>query len=59
MKMATVAIIILSIFAINYVVTMVMNFLGVELQFYGSYLIWIIVLLIFWGVLPEPVNYFS
>lgn len=59
MKMATVAIIILSIFAINYVVTMVMNFLGVELQFYGSYLIWIIVLLIFWGILPEPVNYFS
>lgn len=59
MKMATVAVIILSIFAINYVVTMVMNFLGVELQFYGSYLIWLIVLLIFWGVLPEPVNYFS
>jgi len=57
--MATVAVIILSIFAINYVVTMVMNFLGVELQFYGSYLIWLIVLLIFWGVLPEPVNYFS
>lgn len=59
MKMKTIAIIILSIFAINYVITMIMNFLGVELQFYGSYMIWFIVLLIFWGILPEPVNYFS
>ena len=40
-------------------VTLVMNFLGIELQFYGSYLLWVCAILLFWGFLPGPVNYFE
>jgi hypothetical protein len=48
-----------AIVAINIIVTMVMNFLGVELQSYGSYLLWLFALVLFWGFLPGQTNYFS
>ena len=51
--------ILIAILAINYIVTLVMNFLGIELQFYGSYLLWVCAILLFWGFLPGPVNYFE
>jgi len=51
--------ILIAIVAINYIVTLVMTFLGIELQFYGSYLLWIFAVLLFWGFLPGPVNYFE
>lgn len=59
MNMMNIAGILIAIIAINYIVSLVMNFLGVELQFYGSYLLWIFAILIFWAVLPGPVNYFK
>ena len=59
MNMMTIAGIFIAILAINYIVTLVMNFLGIQLQFYGSYLLWIFAILLFWGFLPEPVNYFE
>lgn len=59
MNMMNIAIIFISIIVINYIVTAIMNFLGVELQFYGSYLLWIFAIILFWGFLPEPVNYFD
>ena len=51
--------IIIAIIAINYITTLVMTFMGIELEFYGSYLLWIVAILLFWGVLPGPVNYFE
>jgi len=36
-----------------------MTFLGVEVQFYGSYLLWFFAIVLFWGFLPEPENYFT
>lgn len=59
MNMMNIAGIIIAIIAINYIVSLVMNFLGVEIQFYGSYLLWIFAILIFWAILPGPVNYFT
>lgn len=59
MKMTTIAYILLSIIVINYLVSLIMQFLGVEVQFYGSYLLWFIALLLFWGFLPETPNYFE
>jgi len=59
MDMMTIAKIIIALIAINYIVNLVMNFLGVKVEFYGSYLLWIFALLIFWVILPQPVNYFT
>lgn len=59
MNMMNIAVIFIAIIAINYIVTMVMNFLGVELQFYGSYLLWLFAIILFWGFLPGPINYFD
>lgn len=59
MKMTTIAYILISIIVINYLVSLVMQFLGVGVQFYGSYLLWFIALLLFWGFLPETSNYFE
>lgn len=59
MKLSTLAILFVSLFLINYIVSMIMNFLGIDIQFYGSYLLWVIVLLIFWAILPEPIKYFD
>lgn len=59
MNLMKIAGILIAIVAINYIVTLVMNFLGIELQFYGSYLLWVCAILLFWGFLPGPVNYFE
>jgi hypothetical protein len=53
------AMILISIIIINYIVSAVMNFLGVSIVSYSSYLIWILVLMLFWAILPEQKNYFS
>jgi len=58
MNMMNIALILIAIIVINYIVTMVMNFLGVELQFYGSYLLWLFAIILFWGFLPSSENYF-
>ena len=59
MKMMTIAYIIISIIVVNYLVSLIMNFLGVELQFFGGYLFWFFALVLFWGFLPGPTNYFG
>jgi hypothetical protein len=59
MNMIHIAMIFVAIVAINIIVTSVMNFLGVELQSYGSYLLWLFAIIIFWGFLPGQTNYFS
>jgi hypothetical protein len=59
MNMINVALIFIAIIVINQIVTMVMNFLGVEIQFYGSYLLWIFAIILFWGFLPKQINYFE
>lgn len=57
--MMHIAVIFIAIIAINYIVTTIMNFLGIELQVYGSYLLWIFAIILFWGFLPGSVNYFD
>ena len=47
MSMMNIALIFISIIAVNQIVTMVMNFLGVEIQFYGSYLLWFFAIILF------------
>lgn len=59
MSITNIACIIIAIIAINYITTLVMTFMGIEIQFYGSYLLWIVAILLFWGFLPGPVNYFE
>jgi len=58
MKMTTIAYLI-AIIAINYLITLIMTFLGVEVQFYASYMLWFFALILFWGFLPGDVNYFT
>lgn len=57
--MTTIAYILIAIIAINYLISLIMTFLGIEVQFYGSYLLWVFAIVLFWGFLPEPENYFS
>ena len=59
MKMTTIAYVLISVIVINYLVSMIMQFLGVEVQFYGSYLLWVIAIILFWGFLPENPDYFN
>lgn len=59
MKMTTIGLILVAIIVINQLISLIMNFLGIELQFYGSYLFWLFAVILFWGFLPEPVNYFN
>jgi hypothetical protein len=59
MSMMNIAGIIIAIIAINYITTLVMTFMGIKLQFYASYLLWVVAILLFWGFLPGPVNYFD
>jgi hypothetical protein len=59
MNMMHIAVIFIAIIAINYIVTTIMNFLGIELQVYGSYLLWLFAIILFWGFLPVSVNYFD
>ena len=48
MKMTTIAYILIGAIVMNYLVSLIMTFLGVEVQFYGNYLLWFIALLLFW-----------
>lgn len=57
--MTTIAYILIAIIAINYLISLIMTFLGIEVQFYGSYLLWVFAIVLFWAFLPEPENYFS
>lgn len=57
--MTTIAYVLISVIVINYLVSMIMQFLGVEVQFYGSYLLWVIAIILFWGFLPENPDYFN
>ena len=59
MKMTTIAYILIAIIVINYLVSLIMTFLGVEVQSYGSYLLWFIAVLLFWGFLPDTPDYFQ
>ena len=59
MKLSTIAYIIIAILAINYLVSSVMVFLGVEVQTYSGYLFWFFALILFWGFLPGPIDYFG
>jgi len=51
--------ILLSIIIINYIVTAIMDFLGVSIVSYMGYLIWFLALILLWAILPEEKNYFS
>ena len=58
--MMQIAGLIIAIIAIINITSLVMTFLGVGIESYASYLIWIVAILLFYGILPhEPVNYFS
>lgn len=59
MELMTIAYIIIAIGIGSYTVSVIMNFLGVDIQFYGSYLFWFIALVLFWGFLPGPTDYFA
>lgn len=59
MDMMNIAKIIIAIIAINYIVNIIMNFSGVKIEYYGSYLLWLFALVIFWAILPQPENYFN
>jgi len=59
MDMMNIALILLAIIGINFIVSAVMNFLGVGIQTYGSYLFWLIAVILFWGILPAQPNYFT
>ena len=48
MNMMTIGGIALAILAIINITTSMMNFLGVKIEFYGSYLIWVVAILIFY-----------
>ena len=50
---------IIGVLALYYIITTIMDFLGVPIVFYSSYLMWFIALIIFWGVIPKPENYFT
>jgi hypothetical protein len=59
MKMTTIAYIIIAIIAINYLISVLMTLLGVDVQYYGSYMLWFSAIILFWGFLPGEVNYFN
>tara|TARA_B110000285_G_scaffold194534_1_gene224238 strand:+ start:140 stop:328 length:189 start_codon:yes stop_codon:yes gene_type:complete len=60
MSMMQIAAIIVAIIAIINITSLVMNFLGVGIESYASYLIWIVAIIIFFAILPrKPVNYFD
>lgn len=59
MNMMNIAVIFIAIIVINYIVTMIMNFLGIGIEVYSSYLLWIFAIILFWGFLPGSVNYFN
>ena len=59
MKMTTIGIRLAVIILLYYVVSLFMNFLGINIEFYGSYLLWFFAIILFWGFLPEQERYFD
>lgn len=59
MNLMNTGMILLSIIIINYIVTAIMDFLGVSIVSYMGYLIWFLALILLWAILPEEKNYFS
>jgi hypothetical protein len=60
MSMLHIAGIIIAIIAIVNITSLVMTFLGVGIESYASYLLWIVAVLLLFAILPsEPINYFS
>ena len=50
--------ILVSIFFIYHTISLVMDFLGIKVQFYISYLLWCFALILFWAILPKQEKYF-
>jgi hypothetical protein len=59
MNLMNTGMILLSIVIINYIVTAIMDFLGVSIVSYMGYLIWFLALILLWAILPKERNYFS
>jgi hypothetical protein len=60
MSMLHIAGIVIAIIAIVNITSLVMTFLGVGIESYASYLLWIVAVLLLFAILPsEPTNYFS
>ena len=60
MSMMHIAGIVIAIIAIVNITSMVMTFLGVGIESYASYLLWIVAILLLFAILPsEPTNYFA
>ena len=59
MNLMNTGMILLSIIIINYIVTAIMDFLGVSIVSYMGYLIWFLALILLWAILPKERNYFS
>ena len=59
MKLSTIGSIILAIIVMYYTISQVMNFLGINIEFYGSYMMCFFAIIIFWGFLPGQEIYFS
>jgi len=51
--------ILIAIIVANKVITSIMDFLGIQMEIYYGYLLWFIAIILFYGFLPEPVDYFS
>lgn len=47
---------ILANFFIIYLITFAFDYLNIDFEVYGSYLMWFISLMIFWALLPEEVG---
>tara|TARA_B100000508_G_C11433478_1_gene264674 strand:+ start:171 stop:425 length:255 start_codon:yes stop_codon:yes gene_type:complete len=50
---------IIAILGLYYIITTIMDFLGIPIVFYSSYLMWFVALLILWAIIPKPENYFT
>ena len=59
MKLMNILYLILAIIGINYIVSSIMNLLGVQIQYYINYLLWFFAVLLFVFILPADENYFS
>jgi hypothetical protein len=59
LNMLQIAGVLIAIIALVNITSIVMTFLGIGIESYASYLIWIVAILLFFTILPgEPTNYF-
>jgi len=59
MNLSTIGTVLLFNMTMYFIISNIMNFLGIGAEFYGSYMMWFFVIVMFWGFLPEQENYFS